>query len=435
MPKKGHRRAKQSQPESTVIAVVGLGYVGLPLAILAAKSGITVYGLDKDLKKIKLLQNRKNYLAEASLTRDLEKAIGEKKLIPAADFSILKKCQAILICLPTPVYKNFKPDLRILKSAAETIGHYLKKGSLVINESTVAVGTTRNFLGKILEKKSRLKMGKDFYLACSPERVDPGTIHKTENIVKLIGGIDEQSSQKAREIYQKFIKAPLEIVASPEIAEGAKMLENSYRALNIALVNELALLCEKLNLDVTEIIKAASTKWSFQAHWPSLGTGGHCIPVDPFYLTNLARGQGVKMQSLEAGMLTNHQMPKQFALKIIQVYKKGDRVLIYGLAYKKNIKDLRESPSLVVCKLLQKRKIPFQVYDPFYADQEIRALGFTPGQVKKNIYDFVVIAADHDALKKDVANIIDENTIVFDGKNYFQKRVGKKVIGVGRILN
>ncbi|PIU01664.1 UDP-N-acetyl-D-glucosamine dehydrogenase [bacterium (Candidatus Torokbacteria) CG09_land_8_20_14_0_10_42_11] len=420
--------------KKTTIAIVGLGYVGLPLTILAAKSGIIVYGLDKDKEKIRLLQNRKNYLSDAGLTRDLEKVIGEKKLIPATHFSILKKCQAILICLPTPVYKNFKPDLRILKNAAGKIGPYLKKGSLVINESTVAIGTTREILGKILEKKSGLKMGQDFYLACSPERVDPGTANKTENIAKLIGGINEQSGRRAYQIYQKFIKAPLEIVASLEIAEGAKMLENSYRALNIALVNELALLCEKINLDVTAIIAAASTKWSFQAHWPSLGTGGHCIPVDPHYLTDLARDKGVTMKSLEAGMATNHQMPLRFAAKIVKAYKKGMRILIYGLAYKKNIKDLRESPSLTVCRLLQKRKVSFQVYDPFYATQEIRALGFTPGRVKKGIYDLVVIATDHDTLQKDAAKIISKNTVVLDGKNYFQKKVGKKVIGVGRTL-
>lgn len=435
MPKKGNHRAKQSQPKNTAIAVVGLGYVGLPLAILAAKAGITVYGLEKDRKKVKLLRNRKNYLKEDNLTRDLEKVISEKKLIPTTNFSILEKCQAILICLPTPVYKNFKPDLRILKSAAKKIGSYLEKGSLVINESTVAIGTTREVLGKILEKKSGLNLGRDFSLACSPERVDPGTTNKTENIAKLIGGIDQKSSDLACKIYQKFIKAQLEIVASPEIAEGAKMLENSYRALNIALVNELALLCEKIGLDVTKIIAAASTKWSFQAHWPSLGTGGHCIPVDPFYLTNLARKQGIKMQSLEAGMLINHQMPKIFTAKVIQACKKGDRVLIYGLSYKKNIKDLRESPSLIVCKLLQKRKIPFEIYDPFYTNQEIRSLGFAPGRVRKNIYDLVVIATDHDTLEKDAGRIIGKNTLVFDGKNYFQKKVGKKIIGIGRTLS
>ncbi|MDP2918426.1 MAG: nucleotide sugar dehydrogenase [bacterium] len=421
--------------KKTTIAVVGLGYVGLPLAILAAKSGITVYGLDKDSEKVKMLQKKKNYLAEASLNCDLKKVIDEKNLIPTTNFSILKKCQAILICLPTPVYKNLKPDLRILKNAAGKIGPYLKKGSLIINESTVAIGMTRKVLGEILEKKSGLKMGQDFYLACSPERVDPGTNNKTENIAKLIGGINAQSSQRAYQIYQKFIKAQLEIVASPEIAEAAKMLENSYRALNIALVNELALLCEKINLDVTEVIKAASTKWSFQAHWPSLGTGGHCIPVDPHYLTDLARGKGIKMESLEAGMLTNHQMPKRFAAKIMQAYQKGDRILIYGLAYKKNIKDLRESPSLAVTSALAKKHIPFQVYDPFYSNEEIRALGFTPGQIKKGAYDFVIIAADHDNLAKDASRIIDKNTIIFDGKNYFQKKVGKKVIGVGRTLD
>lgn len=419
------------------IAVVGLGYVGLPLAILAAKSGFKIFGIDKDQAKIDLLLKKENYLQDESLNANLAKVIQSQNLIPTTDFSSLKKCQAIFICLPTPIKRNFKPDIRVLINATKKISQNLNKGTLIINESTVAIGTTRKTLGlEIIEKNSHLKMGRDFYLVCSPERVDPGTKNKTENIAKLIGGIDQKSSQLASKIYREFINAPLMIVDSPEIAEGSKMLENSYRALNIALVNEFAKLCEKVNLDAVKVINAAATKWTFQAHWPSLGTGGHCIPVDPYYLTDLAAEYGVKMPALSAGLKTNHGMPQYFFNKIIQNYHKGDKVIVYGLSYKKNIADLRESPSLAICALLKKYRIPFEVYDPFYSSKEIKSLGFLPTikPLKNNPYHLVVIATDHDELKKDILKITNQNTIILDGKNFLPKKIGRKVIGIGRNL-
>jgi len=427
---------KKTQNAITHIAVVGLGYVGLPLAVLAAEAGFTVFGIDKDRQKIGMLKKQTNYLADASLTGALRQAIRKKKLTPILQFKALKQCDAIFICLPTPVDAQLQPDISLLKNATEKIGIYLQKGAVVINESTVAIGTTREIIGRVLEKKSGLKMGRDFSLVCSPERVDPGTRNKTENIAKLIGGIDQQSSQKAYQIYKRFIKAPLITVESPEVAEGAKMLENSYRALNIALVNEFARLCEKINLDVLEVIKAASTKWSFQAHWPSLGTGGHCIPIDPYYLTGLASQYGLTMPALSAALETNREMPQWFTQKIISNYHPGNKVLLYGLAYKKNIKDLRESPALTVALALKKKNIPFQVYDPFYSKIEIKKLGFKPAPKAGLLaYDLVVVATDHDILQKDSKKLISKNTIVIDGKNYFQKKVGKKVIGVGRSLS
>ncbi len=428
-------KEKKNQNNITPIAIVGLGYVGLPLAILAADSGFTVFGIDKDREKINLLKKQINYLVDPKFTQALQRVIRKKKLLPTSSFKALKQCNTVFICLPTPVNKKSQPNISLLRKATEKIGTYLQKGTLVINESTVAIGTTRKIIGHILEKKSGLKMGRDFSLVCSPERVDPGTNNKTENIAKLIGGIDHQSNQAAYRIYKKFIHAPLIIVGSPEIAEGAKMLENSYRALNIALVNEFAHLCEKIDLDVVEVIKAASTKWSFQVHWPSLGTGGHCIPVDPHYLVDLAHKYDVTMPALAAGLKTNLEMPRWFAKKILRHYQKGDRVLLYGLSYKKNIKDLRESPSLIVVQELKKYKIPFQAYDPFYSKIEIKELGINPAPSLTKAYDLVVIATDHNALQKDSKKIIGKNTIVIDGKNYFQNKVGKKVIGVGRLLS
>lgn len=418
-----HKLLDAIKTKKATIGVVGLGYVGLPLAILFAQNGFSVTGLVRDPKKIPLITKGHTYLSDLGIQDDLQSmlhngALVVKLLRPEE----LLHYDILIICVPTPVDGKKNPDLTAIKQISSLLASVDLTGKLVVNESTVAPGTTREVFGNL---KS------DYFLVCSPERVDPGNREKNlAKIPKVVGGRDEQSLKLGRALYQSILDKEVVTVSSLEAAEMAKMLENTYRAVNIALVNEFALLADTLGVDIMEAITAAKTKWSFQPHYPGIGVGGHCIPVDPYYVLKLAKTKGLMLPVVRESLEQNEKMPEVFLEKLLKVYKKTMTVTVYGLAYKKNVKDMRESPAVAFCTLLKEKGLPFRVYDPYYTQEEVRAMGFSPAT--KIAADVFVVATDHDVLVEDAKTFIDKDTVVIDGRNYFHKKVGKKVMGIGR---
>lgn len=323
-----HNLISKIQTKHARIGIIGLGYVGLPLAMLAAKKGFRVTGFARDEKKIKLL-NKGISSIEAVKRGEL------KKLIKKAAFRVeqlnspkLDEQDVFFVCVPTPVDEQKNPDLTPIHDVARRLSSVNLDGKLIINESTVAPGTTREEFGNFKGK---------YFLAFSPERIDPGNTEKNvATITKIVGGITEESTSLARMIYRRIIDAPVLSVSSPETAEMVKMLENTYRAVNIALINEFARLAEKNGLDILEIINAAKTKWSFHPHYPSLGVGGHCIPVDPWYLVEYGKTKNINLPLIVCGLKENDAMTEYVAEKVSSIYKKGQNILLYGLTYKKN---------------------------------------------------------------------------------------------------
>lgn len=407
------------------IGVIGLGYVGLPLAILFAKKGFRVTGFLRNKKKISVLQNGKNYLKDLDIADDLARVVISKSLrVTTMNINEAKKQDIFIICVPTPTDERKKPDIEALQSVARFLSALSLDGKLIINESTVAPGMTRSELGHFKDH---------YFLVCSPERVDPGNKEKPVSAIpKVVGGKNRESQQLAKTLYESVLKYPVVGVSSLETAEMVKMLENTYRAVNIALVNEFAKLADQLHIDMLEVIAAAKTKWSFQAHYPSIGVGGHCIPVDPYYLLKRATEKNLKMPVIENSLRQNESMPEYVLEKLLKIYKKSMRVVVYGLSYKKNVKDIRESPIFIFCNYLKHHHVDFRVFDPFFSQKEITAFGFTPSQ--KAPANLFVVGTDHDQLKSDYKKFITNTTIVLDGRNYFTKKVGACVFGVGRQL-
>lgn len=418
------------------IGIIGQGYVGLPLAVCFAKNGFRVTGLDVDKKKVEAINQGKNYLLEMGIDKDFKKVT--KLGFLKATWNIIFGCKqqdVIIICVPTPIDDNYKPDITLLKEAAKNIGLSQPLGKLIVNESTVAPSTTASIVGGIIQKESDLQPGKDFFLGCSPERINPGDLaHQVENTSKVIAGLGKKDLILVEALYQSTIKAKLIKVSNLAAAETVKLLENSYRAVNIALINELAKFCQKFDMDVLEIIEAAKSKWTFQAHYPGVGVGGHCIPVDPYYLLDMAKKEGVKMPMLEKALVENESMPDFVAEYVTNNYRPGNKVLVYGLSYKPGVKDARESPAIVLCQILKRRKIKFEVYDPFYNAKEIEKFDLKPCRRLTKV-DLLVVTTDHQQLKKDAKQIIGPKTIIIDGRNFFKKKIGKMVIGVGRKLD
>lgn len=419
-----HNLLSKIETKHARIGIIGLGYVGLPLAVLAAKKGFLVTGFARDDRKIDLL-NKGISAIEAVAQKEL------KRLIKKGTFRVLHlnsqeldEQDIYIICVPTPVDEEKNPDLTPVHDVAKRLSRVALNGKLIINESTVAPGTTREEFGNFKGK---------YFLAFSPERIDPGNIEKNVGtITKIVGGVNPRSTAIARKIYQMIITAPVFSVSSPEAAEIVKMLENTYRAVNIALINEFALLAEKSGLDILEIIEAAKTKWSYQPHYPSLGVGGHCIPVDPWYLVEYGKKKHINLPLIISGLKENDAMIDHVADKVKSLYKKGMTVLIYGLTYKRNVKDLRESPALRLAKILKNQHIPFSVYDPLFSSDEIRRFGFIPANTEK--VDIFIVGVDHDVLKREYKKFVSAKTIVIDGKNFFHKKEGRAVYGVGRTL-
>jgi UDP-N-acetyl-D-glucosamine dehydrogenase len=365
-------RGRKNAPRQKTrhIAVVGLGYVGLPLALQFARCGVRVTGLDVDSGKVAALNNCESYIQHIP-SHVVGKQVRNRSFRASHDFSLVHDVEAVIICVPTPLNKNREPDLSYIIKTGESIAPHLQKGTLVVLESTTYPGTTEEDLRMVLEEGSSMKAGKDFYLAFSPEREDPGNpSSRVASIPKVIGGFTPRCLEKAIALYGKAVERLIP-VSSCRVAEAAKLLENIFRSVNIALVNELKVVYAAMDIDIWEVIEAAKTKpFGFMAFYPGPGLGGHCIPIDPFYLTWKAREYGRHTRFIELAGEINTSMPEYVvnrvaeALNAAQKPVSGSRVLILGLAYKPNVDDDRESPSYHLMELLEKRGAKVSYYDP-----------------------------------------------------------------------
>ena len=355
---------------TATVGVIGLGYVGLPLIEVFLRAGYSAIGFDVDQKKVSALSEGKSYIKHIESDR-IGSWIKSGKFEATADMARLAEADALVICVPTPLNDSRDPDLAYVEATGQQIAAVLRPGQLVVLESTTYPTTTRNVLLPILEQGG-LKAGRDFFLAYSPEREDPGNASfSTDRIPKVVGGFDEESAKLATLLYQQAV-AEVVPVSSLEIAEACKILENTYRAVNIALVNELKTLFDRMDIDIWEVVDAAKTKpFGFQAFYPGPGLGGHCIPIDPFYLTWLARRYGMTTRFIELAGEVNHRMPEYVISRLSEFLNeqgkpiKGSKICVLGLAYKKDVDDPRESPSFELIELLLDRGAVISYHDPF----------------------------------------------------------------------
>ena len=414
------------------IAIVGLGYVGLPLAHAFAKNGFAVTGFDINAKRIGELQKGHDRTGEVT-DSDLQKV----KIDYMTDASSLKNADVIILAIPTPVDDDNKPDLSPVEKASETVGKNMKQGAIIVYESTVYPGVTEDLCGTILEKHSGMKCGTDFFLGYSPERMNPGDReHTVEKIVKVVAGQDEKTTDTLCTLYGTVVKAGIHRAPSIKVAEMAKAIENAQRDLNIAFVNEIAVLCNKLGIQSKDVLDAAATKWNFLPFKPGL-VGGHCIGVDPYYLVEMAEKMGLKTHVITAGRAINDGMSQHVASQVVDALgskAKDARILVLGLTFKENVSDTRNSKSGDVIKVLQKAGCTVEAHDPYMPAEEIKKLGWTPGALKKGSYDAVVLLVPHkeyldrtedvikaakkDGVIYDLKSILDANAIMKAGKNY-----------------
>ncbi|MCP4482332.1 MAG: nucleotide sugar dehydrogenase [bacterium] len=406
--------------KSAVIGVIGLGYVGLPLAVEKAKSGYSVIGFDVQKEKVESVNNGENYIGDIMDT-DLAEVVNSNKLSATFDFSFIKDVDCIAICVPTPLDSKLQPDTSYVEASAKNIAKYLHQGMLIILESTTYPGTTEEVLKPILEE-SGLKCNKDFYLAFSPERVDPGNkLYNTKNTPKVVGGVGADSTLVAAALYGNVLESDIFQASSPKVAEMEKLLENTFRNINIGLANEMAILCHKMDIDVWEVIDAAKTKpYGFMPFYPGPGLGGHCIPIDPFYLSWKALEYGYHTRLLAASTEINSYMP-QFVLersaKILNRFAKainGSNILMLGMAYKQDIDDYRESPALDVMKLFEDSGANIKYNDPFIPKVKGKESIEITKEVLGNV-DLVVITTMHSSYDYDF--IAKNAMFIFDTKN------------------
>ncbi len=425
---------KKIQTRRAKLAVVGLGYVGLPLAVNFAKARFTVFGLDKDQDRVDRVNRKESYILDVS-TRDLKTVVGNKKLLASTDFRILKDADVAIICVPTPLKRKYTPDISYIVGALKVIQQYLKKDMLIILESTTYPGTTQELIKPVLEE-SGLRAGRDFFLSFSPERIDPGNKqYDVTNITKVVGGLTPRCGQLTKKLYETIIRK-IHVVSSPRAAEMTKLLENTFRIINIGWVNEVAMMCHKLDIDVWEVIDAARTKpFGFMPFYPGLGVGGHCIPDDPLYLFWKARHHGFSSKFIKLSADINASMP-QYALDwMTDVIRQTSskklnriKVLVVGVTYKKDVKDLRKSPALKLLALLQKRRMKIAYHDPIIPYLDFASLHmFSTPLTAKNVssVDAVIIATDH--TRVDYGLIARHGRRVFDMRNVY-KNVKKKNI-------
>lgn len=394
------------QNKTATLGVCGLGYVGLPLAVEKAKAGFKVVGFDVQKAKVDMVNSGHNYIGDV-VNEDLASIVASGNLRATTDFASVASCDCVCIAVPTPLGKHQEPDVSYVKASTESIAPYLHKDMLVVLESTTYPGTTEELLKPILENASGLKCGEDFYLAFSPERVDPGNlIYKTKNTPKVVGGCTPKCTDIAATMYEAVLEAPVHRVSSPAIAEMEKILENTYRNINIGLVNEFSRLCNKMGISVWEVIDAAKSKpYGFQAFYPGPGLGGHCIPIDPCYLAWKAREYGFHTTMIENSMIINDSQPNYCvdrAMRILNNHKKavnGAKILVLGVAYKNDIDDYRESPAIRVVEKLLEVGANVTYYDPWIAsfkkgDLEMTGEKALTSELVENV-DLVMITAAH----------------------------------------
>jgi len=404
------------------VGVIGLGYVGLPLALTFVKGGFRVYGIDIDKNKVAKLKTGKSHILDVS-PQEIKDALKEG-LVVSADFSRIKELDAVIICVPTPLYKTKEPDVSYIVAAVEKIKRYMKRGQIVILESTTYPGTTEEVMLPVLESNG-WKEGEDFYLAFSPERIDPGNPrYQTKNTPKVIGGISQRSTQIAKLLYEQVLDAVIP-VSSAKVAEMVKLLENTFRIVNIGLVNEIMLMCDRLCINVWEVIDAARTKpYGFMPFYPGPGVGGHCIPVDPLYLSWKARMYGFEARFIDLASYVNSEMPRYVVSKIISGLNEHGKplkcanILMMGVAYKKDVKDLRESPALEIIELLVENGAIVSYYDPYFPYLKIRDINLKSAPFDKESFtdsDCVVIITDHSDV--DYKFVVKNSKLVVDTRN------------------
>ena len=409
-----------------VVGVVGLGYVGLPLSVEKAKAGFKTIGFDIQKEKVDKVNAGQNYIGDI-VDSELSELVSKGMLSATDDFSFVSKVDFIAICVPTPLDVHQQPDISYVESSARAIAQYLTPNTMVVLESTTYPGTTEDLIKPILEEGSGLKCGEDFYLGFSPERVDPGNlIYKTKNTPKVIGAIGADAQEVISAVYAVVLGDKVHVVSSPAVAEMTKILENTYRNINIGLINELAILCNRMEIDLWEVIEAAKTKpFGFTPFYPGPGLGGHCIPLDPYYLTWKAREYGFHTSMIEASMMVNDRMPEytvERCGKILNRHKKslnGARVLVLGVAYKQDIDDYRESPALRVIHELKKTGATVTFYDPYIREYKENGevhkgeQALTEDLLRQS--DLVVVTTAH--RKVDYGFVQKHAVAIFDTKN------------------
>lgn len=414
------------------VGVVGLGYVGLPLAVEKANAGYKTIGFDVQASKVNMVNEGKNYIGDV-VDETLKKLVDEKKLEATTDFSFVKDVDTICICVPTPLDLYKQPDLSYVVSSTKSVAQYLHKGMLVILESTTYPGTTEEVLKPILEE-SGLKCGEDFFLAFSPERVDPGNKKfNTKNTPKVVGGCTEECTEVAAALYRNILEGDIHTVSSPAVAEMEKILENTFRNINIGLANEMAILCNRMGIDVWEVIDAAKTKpYGFMPFYPGPGLGGHCIPLDPFYLEWKAKEYDYHTRLIETSGEINDSMPEfvlDNVMKILNKEKKalnGAKVLLLGVAYKNDIDDYRESPAFKVIELLEKNGADLMVNDPYCPVSKHKGKTYHSVDWKEVIdeSDIVVITTNHSCY--DYEEIVKRAKVVYDTRNATKEVVNNR---------
>lgn len=424
---------KKIENNSVSIAVIGLGYVGLPLAVSFASTGIKVTGFDKSEAKVAKINAGENYISDISSELWLE-ILAKKTLHATTDFAKISDCEAILICVPTPLDPFHKPDMSFIEAACTAIGKNMKQGSFICLESTTYPTTTEHFVLPILERESGLKHGSDFWLAFSPERVDPGNkTYFTRNTPKVLGALDEAGLTIGKAIYSLAIDT-IYPVSSPRVAEMVKILENTYRLVNISLINEMALLCGKMDIDIWEVIDAAKTKpYGFQPFYPGPGIGGHCIPLDPFYLEYIAKKFNFDLTMINTAGHINMMMPHRMTLKITSALNRnkksinGSTILFLGVAYKPDIDDERESPALKIIDEVAQKGGVIHYHDPFVpALETTRGLKFQSATLTTELLrqaDCVVITTQHTAFDMDW--IVQNSQLIVDLRNAVKESSAK----------
>ncbi len=416
------------------LAVVGLGYVGLPLALEFARRGVNTYGIEIDKDRLAHFARKESYITDVS-TRELRRVLATGHFHPVGDFAVLPECDVIIICVPTPLKRKYHPDISYIKKAVVSISKHMKKGSLIVLESTTYPGTTDEVILPLLEKGG-LKHNSDFYLSFSPERIDPGNkqfpVHK---IPKVVGGITPEATGLAAAAYGNIIEKVVP-VSSARTAEAAKLLENTFRLINIGMIDELAMMAHSMNIDIWEVIEAARTKpFGFMPFYPGPGVGGHCIPKDPLYLYWKAKHFGFRSKFIKLASDTISFMPSYVVNRAEEVLKEKKiklakaRVLVMGVTYKKDILDLRKSPSLDIISVLQKRGVDVSYYDPLipylkWAGIDLTGIAFKKETIKS--FDCVIIATDHTDVDYDM--ILENARCIFDARNVYKGKGKAKVV-------
>ena len=425
---------KKINKREAVVGVVGLGYVGLPLAVEKAKAGYKVIGFDVQAERVDAVNNGENYIGDV-VDSELAEIVESGQLSATADYDFMGEVDAVAICVPTPLDIYKQPNTSYVEASSKDIAKRLHEGMLVVLESTTYPGTTEELIRPTLEE-SGLEVGKDFFLAYSPERVDPGNKDfNTKNTPKVVGGVTEQCTEVAAALYGSVLESDVHRVSSPAVAEMEKILENTFRNINIALANEMAILSNKMGIDVWEVIDAAATKpYGFMPFYPGPGLGGHCIPIDPWYLSWKAREYNYHTRLIEVAGEINNDMPDYVIKRVMEILNedgkalKGAKVLILGVAYKKDIDDYRESPIFPIMDKLQLNGADWKAVDPHipefeYLGQKVQAETVLDLELL-NSADIIVIGTNHTAF--DYELILESDTPVFDTRNSYKEKVLKE---------